>query len=360
VVAALIWLCGLLAYHNVPGNSFHYDDEHSILENPHLRSLGNTARFFVDAGTFSGMPEARMYRPLLLLSYALNYSADGYEPLGYHLVNIVLHLSTALLLWRLGLALGLVPRAALVAGLFFVVHPVLGEPVNYISSRSSLMATALVLTAFLLALRCRASWPSSMAFAAPVLCKSSAIAFVPLLALWIWLGTERKRWHLILAPAVLSVCYVLGTRAIVGKALLEPVRGYMAQFSTQTKALVFYVYTVAMPVNLSVEPQFRMSAHPGDMAVVLALLVLASGALLLMRGRGLGLVFFAVAWFFIALLPPSLVPLNVLVNEHRLYLPMAGGALALAALVGLGICARGHSPRRAAQRRLAQRGAPVG
>jgi len=331
---ALILLCGLLVYHNVPGNSFHYDDEHSILENPHLRSLDNAARFFVDAGTFSGMPEARMYRPLLLLSYALNYALDGYEPLGYHLVNIALHLATALLLWRLGLALGLAPRAALVAGVFFVVHPVLGEPVNYISSRSSLMATALVLTAFLLALRHRASWPSSLAYGAALLCKSSAIAFVPLLALWVFLGTAPKRWRILLAPAALSVLYVLGTRAIVGKALLEPVRGYVAQISTQIKALVFYVYKVAMPVNLSVEPQFRLSPHPGDVAVLLAIMALVSGALILLHFRSSRLVFFAVAWFFVALLPPSLVPLNVLVNEHRLYMPMAGVALGLATLIG--------------------------
>ena len=57
---ALIVGGGLLAYHNVLGHSFHYDDDHSILENPHIRSLANVPRFFVDPGTFSGMPEARM------------------------------------------------------------------------------------------------------------------------------------------------------------------------------------------------------------------------------------------------------------------------------------------------------------
>ena len=85
VAGLLILACGVGVFHNSFGNSFHYDDEHSILENPHVRSLANIPRFFVDPGTFSGFPEARMYRPLLLATYALNYAAGGYEVFGYHL-----------------------------------------------------------------------------------------------------------------------------------------------------------------------------------------------------------------------------------------------------------------------------------
>ena len=43
---------GLLAYHNVLGHSFHYDDDHSIVESPHVRSLANVPQIFVDPGTF--------------------------------------------------------------------------------------------------------------------------------------------------------------------------------------------------------------------------------------------------------------------------------------------------------------------
>ena len=58
--AAAVAICvsGLLAYHNSLGNSFHYDDSHSLVDNPHLRSLGNTLRFFYDPGTFSAIRKA--------------------------------------------------------------------------------------------------------------------------------------------------------------------------------------------------------------------------------------------------------------------------------------------------------------
>lgn len=330
--ALLVLVVGLLAFHNVLGNSFHYDDEHSILENPHLRSLAHAPQFFVDAGTFSGLSEARMYRPLLVLSYAFNYAVGHYDPLGYHLVNLALHLANALLVWRLALALGAGGGSALAAGLFFVAHPVLGEPVNYISSRSSLMVTFFVVLAFLQVARGHAHWRAVLAFAAALLCKSSALAFPVLLLLWLWMRGEWARWRILLAPLVLSAGYVLATRAIVGRALLEPVRDYSAQFSTQSKALVFYVYTAFMPVSLSVEPQFAVSPHPVTAAVLLAMLAWGSAIFLLVRAERKGLAFFAVGWFLVALLPPSVVPLNVLVNEHRLYLPMVGAALLLASM----------------------------
>ena len=79
-----IALCALalalgLAYGASFGNSFHYDDFHSIVENPHLRSLDRIATFFSDPGTFSSMPERAMYRPLLLVTLAFNYALGSYD-----------------------------------------------------------------------------------------------------------------------------------------------------------------------------------------------------------------------------------------------------------------------------------------
>ena len=52
---------------------FHYDDFHSVVNNPHIRSLERTADFFRDPSLFSVNAESAMYRPVLLTSYALNY-----------------------------------------------------------------------------------------------------------------------------------------------------------------------------------------------------------------------------------------------------------------------------------------------
>ena len=61
-------LLGLVAlcYVNSLDGSFHYDDSHSIVENYHIRHLGNIPRFFSDPQTFSREPAMAMYRPLLV------------------------------------------------------------------------------------------------------------------------------------------------------------------------------------------------------------------------------------------------------------------------------------------------------
>ena len=97
----LLVLCSLAAYHNSFGNSFHYDDSHSLVDNFHVRSLGNVHGFFADPGMFSAMPESRMYRPVLLVSYALNYAVGEYDVRGYHLVNFLLHVLNAWLVREL-------------------------------------------------------------------------------------------------------------------------------------------------------------------------------------------------------------------------------------------------------------------
>ena len=61
-------------------NGFHYDDGHSLLENPHIRTLANIPHFFTDPTQFSEDPGRAMYRPLVLLVHAVNFAFFEYEP----------------------------------------------------------------------------------------------------------------------------------------------------------------------------------------------------------------------------------------------------------------------------------------
>ena len=338
---ALIIFVGCVAFHNTFENSFHYDDDHSILQNPHIRSLQNIPAFFVDPALFSGLPEASMYRPLVLVSYAFNYAWGQYEVTGYHFFNLLLHLVNTWLIWNLGGRLLRNPQGALFAALFFALHPIMSEPVNYISSRSSLLATVFYLWGFLVLLRAvetpfnrGKAGQIALLYLAGLGSKSIAFSW-PLIALvYMHLLAARRIWRLLLAPLLLSAAYLLFTRAIVGKALLEPVRSHFVQWATQIKALSFYLWTVIQPVQLSVEPQFQLARSLLDWPVVLAGAMVLSLVLLALWGRAhKPVVAFGMAWFFLTLLPSSLVPLFVLVNEHRLYLPMAGAALAFGALL---------------------------
>ena len=327
---ALLLVC-LLGYANSLSGSFHYDDFHSIVDNPHIRTLGNLPAFFTDPLMFSGDPDKKMYRPLVLLSYAGNYALDGYEVRGYHLVNILLHLGCSLLVWRLGLRLF---GSGLLAGLLFAVHPLCSEPVNYISSRSESMAALGYLGALLAHLKAegqpRFRWLSLGCLALALLSKEIALTLPA--ALWLvdrWRG-QPLGWRSYAPYAGLVGAYglVLVLNRFLTDSLVAPVHSPWVQAWTQVKALVYYLRLAWMPQALSVEHQFFESTGPDAISLAALALVFSLGYLA-WRGRFTlpGLV---LAWSFLVLLPVLLMPLNMLVNERRLYLVVAG----LAWLVG--------------------------
>lgn len=337
----VLWV--VILYANALDNSFHYDDTHSLIDNTSVRSLGNVGRFFLDPGSFSAMPEARMYRPLLLVTYAVNYAIGGYDSFGYHLFNVLLHAANVCLVWLVARRVLGGHGTALTVALLFATHPVVSEPVNYVSSRSTSLVAMFVLGAIVVLVdgARRPSWRHHAAFtalaAAALLSKSVGVVLLPAAALWLWLlgpGT-RASWALLAGPALAAGAYVLGTRVILSKALLEPVRTLSIQLATQLKAIPFYAYTNLMPAHLSVEPQFFVA--PGVLGLVpilaLALTVCMAASVVVLR-RMCPAAAFGAGWFAVTLAPSSVVPLNVLVNEHRLYLPLVGGVLLAGALLG--------------------------
>lgn len=322
----LLVLAVCAVYANSLTGSFHYDDFHSLVLNPHIRDWHQLANFFTDPGLFSVDPAKAMYRPLLLVSYAFNYAVSGYEVLGYHLFNVLVHLACVLLVWQLALRHG--RAGALCAGLIFALHPVASEPVNYISSRSESLAVALLLAGLVCYLR-RDRFGAvlgPLAFAAALLVKSIAIVLPGLLLLYEFCRAEQRlEWRRQLSYWGVAVGYMatIVFNRFLGDSLAKAPRGLLSQLLTQCKAVVFYIKLLLVPVGLNVEPQFAAAEIP-TAAVVASAALLASGLYVVFRS---GNARFYIGWSVLALSPTLLMPLNVLVNEHRLYLPLAGLAL---------------------------------
>jgi protein O-mannosyl-transferase len=344
-----LWILGacFIVYANSLDNGFHYDDEHSIQKNVHIRDLGNLGRFFTDPSTFSVDHDKGMFRPLLLVSYTLNYAHGQYEVTGYHLVNLGLHAATSCLLWALLVALGSTRRTALVAGLLFALHPLGSEPVNYISSRSESLAAFFYLGALLAFSAGGARGKSSyrllswVCLAAGLLSKSSAITLPAVLLVYdfVFLSDfdfkKLQRYFLRrhLGYWVLALFYlvaIIGNRFLTN-SLARRVRDMDEQILTQIKAFAYYAKLLAWPHGLNVEHQFAVGSTP-NAAVAFSFLLLGTCAALLFwsyRRRLRSVMFFAL-WALIALAPVMIMPLNVLVNERRLYLPAAAFCAGLA------------------------------
>ncbi len=335
---ALLALWTSLVYANALGNPFHYDDFHSIVNNTHLRSLAAVPSFFIDPAAFSARPESAMYRPLLLSSFALNYAISAYATWSYHLVSLLLHLGCIVLLAAIARRLLGPTFGAWLAVALFAVHPINSECLNYISSRSEILAAFFFLLAFWLYLQedlnaTRRLFLVGLAYACALLSKSITIVFPAVILAFDMLDGRRLR-HGIRAYAALGcigLLYVFGIWRFLARAAVgEPVRTYSEQFWTQVKALVFYLKMLLWPSGQNIDHQFLISNTLFDPIAAAAFFFVLSLVFFCWyhRLRHPRLLLFLL-WFLLVLAPSSVLPLNVLVNEHRLYLPGAAFFMAV-------------------------------
>ena len=338
VLVSLIGLA-IVLYFQALDHPFHYDDHHSVQYNPHVRSLSNIPSFFVDPSKFSSHPSGFMYRPVLLTTYALNYAVSGQQVFGYRVVNLLLHVlasfAVCLIARRLFASLGI----AIGAGFLFLCHPMHSEVVHYISSRSGLLAGLCFLLGFgaLISTHTeprRRGALGALAYGIGLLVKSITITLPLLLVIrgFCFSGARRavstagRYWYLWLFAGLYLA--VITANRFLGSSLESRPRSFTMQLWTQLKALVYYIKLTLFPVNGSIEHQFAVSATVWDSTVLVASALLVSITIVAASISRRMLLFFW-TWFIITLAPASVMPLNILVSERRMYLASAGLLLAV-------------------------------
>ena len=344
-------------------NGIHYDDEHSIQLNIHLRlapDLGDVKdgiqAYFSDPSTFSRDAKKGMYRPLLVSSFALNHAAnlafglDGYDVRGFHVINILIHALNGLLVcWFARLLWPGRKQIGLVAGLVFIAWPLGSEPVNYISSRSESLAALFYLLTMALYVAAqtgqsrRMYWACWLAMGAGLLTKSTGITLPASLLLldiavisrfdFRRLQARLLRWHMpswLLATGYLTLIIQNG---FLGRSLGAPVRDGWHQLLTQSKAVGYYVHLLVLPTNLSVEPQFQEQGVVSAAVLGGGLLAITLAGLLLWLWRGRhGRALMLLGTGILHMIPTFVMPLNVYVNDRRAYLPLALACMGIVAL----------------------------
>jgi hypothetical protein len=145
LAAALLVAMVLATYAPLWQAGFIWDDDFYVTKNAVLRSVDGLRRTWFELGA---VPQ---YYPLVHSTYWVEYRLWGLAPLGYHLVNLMLHATSAVLAWRLLVRLR-VPGAWLAAALF-AVHPVEVESVAWITERKNVLSLTLVLASMLSYLR---------------------------------------------------------------------------------------------------------------------------------------------------------------------------------------------------------------
>jgi len=145
LAGAALALMVFVAYSPVLRAGFVWDDDYNLQLNSTLRSVDGLRQMWF-------VPQSiQQYYPLMYTSFWIEFRLWGFDPLGYHLVNIVLHALATILAWRLLLRLR-VPGAWLAAAIF-AVHPVEVESVAWVTERKNLLSLSFALASMLCYLR---------------------------------------------------------------------------------------------------------------------------------------------------------------------------------------------------------------
>jgi Tfp pilus assembly protein PilF len=362
-LAAGLVLCAVtLTYANHFHNSFQFDDQHTIRDNIYIRSLGNIPKFFSDAATLSVNPLHRSWRPLVPTTLAIDYWLGGglRSTFYFHLSTFLWFLLQLLLMYWLYDAILARAKpgpgslwAAWLAVAWYGLHPAIAETINYIIQRGDVLSTLGVVAAMVVYARFPKQRKYGLylaPFVLGVLAKPPALIFPLLLLAYVALFEEGQSILRKSAPAIaVSLAMAVLVRGMTAKTFLPdaaPAYGYLI---TQPYVALRYFASFFLPIHLTADSDLQAFASLWHLEVIGGFLFV--GALLVAiwataRRPQMRPIAFGLIWFLVALLPTSLYPLFDVENDHRMYFPFVG--LAIAVVWG-GKLLLEHWPRKAAR-----------
>ena len=356
-----------LSYGNTLHHSFHFDDISSILQKPWIRGLDKIPDFIFSYSQ----------RPLVILSFNINYAISGFKEWSYHVFNITFHLLVVVLIYRLGKLIvshmsegttSLVKfptQMPLLAAAIFAVHPLNTQAVTYISSRSSIMATIFYLVTVILFFEglykkvdqeTKTNYVfvvgAAISFGIGFLCKLIVVSLPAILFAYhyyfisnhnleTWLKRQRK-WILGVG-GLLFTTFLL--KKIYGDGLLRASIVDVTTwdyFRTQLGVIPLeYFRKMLFPFNLTIDTNFQVVQHWRSLVAIGGLIILGVFSVLWIKlsqvkkqSKKYGPEAFGLIWILITLSPTSsFIPLLDMAAEHRTYLPLVGFSIFLSSLL---------------------------
>lgn len=358
-----------VAYANALGTGLTLDAGALVLGNPALRAPSvDNIRTILGSDYWSPMATNGLHRPVTTLSFLANWSLLGNEgrPLGYHVVNALLHVGCAATLYALLMRLGFALIPARLATLLFAVHPAATEAVTNVAGRADLLAALFVLAGLGSNARAndqagwrRARWMAALAASAILgaFSKENGLVLLPLVLLWnlafVPLASRRRAlWEpaLVFVPVLALMALARWWLRLHGyppeaspidNPILEA--GFWAGRATALEVLWLQLATLVFPFTLSADysyAQIPLITPPlPPLAVARALLgavaltLVAVGARHAWRERRA--LAFLLLFFLLALLPTAnlLVVIGSIRADRFLYLPLAPCSAALVAVL---------------------------
>ncbi|PTR01627.1 tetratricopeptide repeat protein [Mucilaginibacter yixingensis] len=347
----------IAAYSNHFNNAFHFDDMHTVVNNVYIRQLKNIPHFFTDARMFSADPGHWGMRPMVTTTLAIDYwLGGGLNPFYFQLSTFLWHIALCVVLFfifrRLLQKAGITKAEwpALIAAGWYALHTANAETLNYVISRSDVLSTFFIVLSLGIFIA-RPQWRRYGIFVLPaiagVFSKETVLVLLILLFFYLLLFEKElsvadlfrpKNFKTILkvfinllpaAVVIIAVQIYTLTRAPSINGVTNPLLPYML---TQSYVWLHYFITFFVPAHLSADTDWSVIANPLDvrilcgLAFVLLLIITIIKTSAQQKTRPIA---FGLSWFCAALLPTSLAPFAEVMNDHRMYFPFIGLALAV-------------------------------
>jgi tetratricopeptide (TPR) repeat protein len=356
LIALLFLAIGIFIYSNTFESPFVLDDDPQIAQNQNIRLEELTFKSLLKAASDRKSVQAR---PVGYISFALNYYFHQYGLFGYHLVNIIIHVLNASLLYLfLKITLSLkqarfkIEHAewiALFTALLWMVNPVQTQSVTYIVQRLNSMAAMFFLLSFLFYLNGRLTTKKGLQWtwflgaglswllALGSKQNTAMLPFFIFLYEWYffqnlstgWLKRNLRYFFIVFAVFVLVSLIYLGPSPL---EKLASIGDYAKQeftlpqrIMTEWRVVIYYLSLIILPhpSRLNLDYDFPLSYSLfNPMTTVLSLIgiigLIVLGGFLARKQR---LLSFCIFWFLGNLvIESSVIPLAI-IFEHRIYLP---------------------------------------
>lgn len=364
-------LLAVAVYANSLANGFAFDDVWIIQHRDLVHDLGKLPQLLTN-DYWSERLGSGLYRPLTLLTFAVEWWLWGGSPFGFHLLNVLLH--AAVTAGLTALLLRFFPWwAALLGGAVFAVHPIHTEAVANVVGRAELLSVFFTMAACLVyadpgrtAARLAGGRVAAIAglYALAIFSKESGVV-LPALLLILDLprlargdmgrlvAYARSRVPLIAALVAVLAGFLVARWLVLGSPLesvpdwaFAPDASFPTRFFTQARVWPRYFQLLFFPVELSADyspavilPASRLTPM-GALGIGLAAVTVTLAVASFRRRPEVAM---AVGWAAIALLPVSnlLVVTEITLAERTLYLP----SVAVSVLTAVALFAAQARPR---------------
>jgi len=344
-ILGLCILC-LFIYLNSLNNGFVLDDEPLIVNNPFIKSPKFLPIIF--KSSLFDSPYDKMYRPLQLLTYSIDYKIWGLKPAGFHLTNIIFHMLNGILVYSLSYMIFSSKIISMGASILFLVHPIHVSSVSYISGRADLLVCFfmfLSMVLFVKFIKENKNFFYTISLLSGILAifsrENSLLLFI-FIALIIFILNKRPQYYLYIIPFILlDFCYFLLRFFIFGRNAISLHSNLMSLFLRIINFfnIAFkYLTILFLPLDLHM-----LRTTPFITSIFDIRLIFAAGFMLLIiflfiKFRTNKLLLFSLIWFFVGLLPVFLffdgyIGLNkAVMAESWVYLSSVGFFISFAFL----------------------------